>query len=231
MPDDKTKETKKDELDLSSNPQFKQLMSVVSALGKGIQATQASVQGLTESIGKMSAPQKQEEKKVTDDDINTMTQAELVQHMFGGVRKMLDGVTERISKQVDEVTEVSHRTALTMDINQFRGAHKDFDDWIPEIKEKINSVSGLSAQEAYTLVKAANPEKAKELDTKYASIDDVKGASKKGSFGGMRPGQHSEGKDGNLDENKQDMTRTEAADKAWEEAFGDNPVLAGEDNG
>src|SRR5690606_138016 len=96
--------------DLSKNPQFAQLMSVVSQLGKSMQTLQGAVaaqstnlQKLTESIATGGKPddKKNDSPAPTDDDVNNMSQAQLAAHIFKGVRGMMDdlgkGLNEKLS--------------------------------------------------------------------------------------------------------------------------------------
>lgn len=55
----------------------------------------------------------------------------------------------------------------TDEINRLSSAHKDYKDWVPEMKEAATKHPTMSYEEIYLHAKALNPAKAKELETKY----------------------------------------------------------------
>jgi hypothetical protein len=223
-----------DTLDLSKNPQFAQLLGVVTQIGKNQQALQAGIAGLTSSIETLSktapATRQEEKKGPSEDEINSMSQVELTQHLFKGVRGLIDGLKTDLEKTVSRVADTAEEGRLESAVDKLRGSHKDFDEWLPEIKDKIRSTGGsISIAEAYTLVRAGNAEKAKTLDEKYM-LEDKAGTkpARATSFGGLTPTSRQ-----NLnssDEESKPLSRNEAAEKAWEEAFGENSSLSGEDS-
>jgi hypothetical protein len=233
--DDKTKD-----LDLSKHPQFLQLAGVMTQLGKNFQALQAAVQGQGSNLDKLVTAMKEgggkpngkppEEKPLTDKDVDEMSQSQLVAHMFKGMRTMLTDTTKEFGTKIENLSANFEKKNLMSEVDQMRSAHKDFDDWIPEIKEKMTASPTLSLDEAYTLVRKANATKSTEMDTKYkVGLDDKEKDKDKDVFGGLLP---TSGGGKNLDDDGKPTTLTakEAGDKAWEEVFGDHPNLAGPDD-
>jgi hypothetical protein len=238
MPGEEGKGT---EVDLSKHPQFMQLMGVVTQMGKNFQGLQAALQGqganldkvlkvISESGGGKPNGKPPEEKPLTDKDIDEMSQSQLVSHMFKGMRSLLTDSNKEFSTKIENLSANFEKKNLMSEVDQMRSNHKDFDDWIPEIKEKMTASPTLSLDEAYTLVRKANATKSTEMDTKYkVGLDDQDKNKDKDVFGGLLP---TSGGAKNLDDDGKPTTLTakEAGEKAWDEVFGDHPSLAGPDD-
>lgn len=219
-------------VDLSENPAFKQMVSMVGELGKAVQGLTAGQTATNDAIGKLAkanTPKDPEEKGPTDEEIDSMTQTEFASHIFAANRKMLDTLGQELGKKISGLTEATSSNQLKGELREFRKDHPDLDDWLPEITGAIKDGRFVNIGDAYRGVKADNPDKTVEIDAKYKDdTDDNDGGEKPGSFGGLLPTSRVDGADGKGEEGE--LTKAEAGDKAWEEVFGDSPELAGDDS-
>jgi len=161
-------------------------------------------------------------------DFDSATPRQLYDHMLGQFQTMVDSVLEDTLSRVLEpyAQQISGlRGDFTRDkgereISSLQAANKDFVDFVPEMKELSKAHPSLSLTEVYRLAKASNPDKAKELDAKYNPPPPPPprpfslGPSHSGSTGGT--GQQ-----------RQPMTKQEAARAAWEEVSARHPGVLG----
>lgn len=224
--------------DLSKNPQFAQLMGLVATMGKnfqtlqGLVATQGSnveklAKAIAEGGGKPPAPAKKDEPPApSDKDLDEMSQSQLVGHVFKSMRTMLDSFGKELNTKIDGLSTTFEKKEFGTEVERAKAAHKDFDDFIPEIKAIMTDNPNLKVEQAYTLARSGNPEKSKQMDDKYkVGLDQEK--KDKPAFGGLTP---TSGGGQKLNDDGKALTQAEAGDKAWQEVFGDNPSLAGPDS-
>ena len=217
---------------LKDDPDFKAVLSVVATLGKSMQSMQKGITDLQTSVGdavkgfkESSGGKKPEPPEKTEDDINTMSQAELVAHIFGGVRKMVDGSSSDLKTMISGVKTGVEDRELESSIRTFAAEHADFQEWIPEIKKLIQETPGLSVDRAYTIARQENLDKSTELDEKFKKEDtDAADKTDKPKFGGLMPTSGITLEDS--EDNKEGrLTQKDAAEKAFTEIFGEKPEL------
>lgn len=228
-------------VDLSKNPQFAQLMGLVTQMGKNFQslqslvATQGSnmeklVKSISEGGGKPPASQKKDEPPApSDKDLDEMSQSQLVGHVFKSLRGMLDNFGKEIHTKIDGLSTTFEKKEFGTEVERAKGAHKDFDDWIPEIKDIMTNNPNLKLEQAYTLARTGNAEKAKQMDDKYKVGLEEKKLDKQ-AFGGLTPTSGGPSRELTDDGKPKTLTQSEAGDLAWEKTFGENPSLAGPDS-
>lgn len=230
--------------DITKHPAFVQLTGVVTQIGKNMQTLQAGlatqganleklVKTLGEGGGKPPADKdkKNEPPVPTDKELDEMSQSQLVGHMFKSIRTMLDNFGKEVHTKIDGLSTSLETKDFKSELEKVKGAHKDFDEWIPEIKAIMTDNPNLKIGQAYTLVRTDNPEKAKQMDDKYKvglETDTDKGKDK--AFGGLMPTSGGPSRELTDDGKPKTLTQSQAGDKAWEEVFGENPALAGPDS-
>lgn len=227
--------------DITKHPAFVQLTGVVTQLGKNMQslqgllATQGAnlekvVKSLSEGGGKPTGEKpKPEDKPPTDKELDEMSQSQLVGHMFKSIRGMLDNFGKEVYTKIDGLSTSLVKKDFQSEVEQLKSKHKDFDDWIPEIKAIMTDNPNLKLSQAYMLVRGENQEKAKQLDDKY-KIGLEESKPDKQAFGGLMPTSGGPSRELNDDGSKKQVTATQAAELAWEQTFGENPALAGPDS-
>jgi hypothetical protein len=108
-------------------------------------------------------------------DFDGSTPRQLYDHMMGQftammentISSVLDSTLAPYAEQItglrrDMVTDQGSR-----EIDRLQAAHKDFVDWVPEMKQLAQKHPSLSITEVYGLAKSSNPEKVSTLDKKY----------------------------------------------------------------
>lgn len=231
MPEDsKQKDTKQTETKpvpfvLKDDPTFKQVLSVIGALGATLKEIQKGQQDLTVAVETVKSRGSVEEKpkdtkEPTDEEVNNLDQASLVKLIMSQVGKAIQGTSEKLDKNITGLSDKISETSIKAELKEFSKEHPDIFDLGDEIKDIVNENPGISISRAYTLARSENPEKAKELDVKY-NPETGKGKPAK-PFGGLTPtsGMTPGGE-------KEKMTPKAAADKAWEETLQSFPALAG----
>lgn len=224
MPDDKPKgETDVKPYKLSDDPEYQKLKEVVGALGAGLKSIQSSQEALLEQLKTSNKPPDNQDDGPGDDDINSMSQAELVAFMAKQMQKAISSAVSPLREDVDSTKDEFTKNQLKTELNKFADEHPGVYDFIDELKVLFNETPGLSISRAYAIVRDENPEKASEIDKKYSGDDKEEATRPK--FGGLTPtsGLTLGG------ESEEKLTPKEAAEKAWNDVFADFPVLAGED--
>lgn len=135
-------------------------------------------------------------------------------------QKELGGLKEEVSTNRQE----THEERLRREANELRkeevGKGKDLDEWRDEIKQLYQQTQGsLSMKRLYQLARSENPEKAKELDKKYAPKEDTKAREPvDDTFGGLVPSNSK------IQEAKKKgkLSAEEAGNEAWQIMFGNS---------
>lgn len=120
-------------------------------------------------------------------DFDGMTNSELQAHIVGSVTRavetMLSEKLAPLTAAIDNTQRTMTTQTVTAEIAALRGAHKDFNDWMSEMKALATEQPSLGIGDIYSLVRARNPAKAGELDRRYNPP-----AAKPLPFGGFTPG-------------------------------------------
>lgn len=108
-------------------------------------------------------------------DFDAATPRQLYDHMRGRFESMMESTIQQVMEQAltpyaeqitglrrDMVTDQGSR-----EIDRLQASHKDFVDWVPEMKAVAQKHPSLSITEVFQLARSGNPDKAKQLDSKY----------------------------------------------------------------
>ena len=212
---------------LKDDPMFKQMVSVISALGSGLkeartqnEALQTKLSELTEKITTKSSNGDDRQKAgPTEEEFNEMSQSDLLKHVNQAVADSIAKATGEVRKDISKVSDSVMERSIKDELKGFAKDHPDLLDLTEEMKSIIDETPGLSIARAYSLAKAENPEKAKTLAEKYKESDDT---VKRPPFGGLTPtsGASPTGEDG------KPLTQAKAADKAWTETLQSFPGIS-----
>lgn len=223
---------KKPDTKPAENPgfDFEKLNATMLGLGQAIQAQQKSLEALgnrMESLEQRPAqpptptPAEPKEFKINlgeEKDLETLSRMDFAGKMLEQINGLMEHNLKKISDTLEgklsAVSDTIGRSSLEGEIKEMIGSKKDFMDWKEELKALRQELPNASLQRLYALVRSENPDKAKELDEKYADKpaagEDGKAQGK--AFGGFFPtNSHQE-------ENTK-MTQDEAVQKAWDDVF------------
>ena len=203
----------------------------LAELTKDMATLATAVQGIQQNMSKLqSQPPKREdedadegaddedEDEVDEKTLESLPRKGFAEHIIKKVSKVVEKQLKSVSKSASDVKDEVARGKVEAAVMEVVKDHKDFWDWKDEIREIADSSPGISPKRAYQLARMENSEKAKKMDEKY-KVGEGKGAGDKGSvkekkkFGGFTPTS------GTTQQNSK-MSKTEAADKAWEETMG-----------
>lgn len=170
-------------------------------------------------------------KEVTDDDINTMTNAQLMKHMMSQITGVLEASKKPIEDRVDSL---SNEQVTQQVRSQIAELSKDpmFAHFKNEVKAVIEENPSLAGnlKRAFTLAKAENPDKVTEL-SETIKAETGKGGEKskdkneEQAFGGMHPTSRTvTSKGGEGEEENGRKPFDDAAAVAWEKTMGGVPA-------
>jgi hypothetical protein len=216
---------------LENDPAFKKMMNMVSGLATLVQQNVTSVAGLSQTVAKMTSttptPTPTPSKGPSEDEIEAMDQKAFGKFILGEVGKLLDTKLTEVNTRIESSTGEFRRFRLTEEYKKLADDHKDFKDWEEDMHTLAKTHQTLGLHDLYMLSRAQKPDKAKELDEKYA--DPKPKDEGMTIFGGYRP---TSGKTGSGNDDGKKLTVDEALDKAWSEQLNQFPALAkvGEDD-
>jgi len=166
----------------------------------------------------LTPEKKVDEFTLEDSDLEALPRKDFMALMFKNMGDMLDDKLKPVTEKIDLSDASAVKNSIRQQVEKFQDSHKDFTDWKPELAAKIKANPGMSIDDAYVLVRSGDPDKAKELDIKFADGDINGPGKKKGEgkeFGSMRSST------GDRSEQRHDMDADEAADAAWDEVMGE----------
>lgn len=162
---------------------------------------------------------KKKSKRRTPDNLELISRAEFLGLIKDEIGDMLKEELGGVKNDFTEFKkDTSERNANQL-LNDLKKRYPDFEDWKDEIIPKLKQ--GYNPEDAYQLARLSDPDKAKELDTKYEPEDVKKQREaekkekeeEKAKMGGLTPTSSR-----TIPSEK--MTTDEAADRAWEKVFG-----------
>lgn len=219
MADDDGKK-KEEEKEFKMPKALEDMMSSMSenmkTFGEGLTAVMTQVNTLSDEVKKKPEAEKKEEPQYQD--LERLGRNEFMELMLGKFSDIVDSKMKPVSDQVGNIEKT--QSSMTVD-QQIKGVidsgAKDFWEWKDEIGKKVKENPYLNAQEAYDLVRLANPTKAKEMDEKFVKVDVKEETKKEGdlTFGGLTPTSS-----GSRTEGASEMDGDDAADAAWDKIFG-----------
>lgn len=203
-------------------PDLKALQSELKEIKEGMKGNSEAVKEVNEYIKQLQEYSKQgpEDKKKSsgDDDppsnLEYMDRHQYMDYIIGRVKSIIEDQVKPVGEKVQNVEENTYKERLQKEYNEVRSANKDFDEWKPEMKSLFQQNPYLTIQQAYTLAKHSNPDKAKKLEKKYAEKEDEEAKDKK--FGGLTPTQKATKK-----AKGKNVKGEEAAELAWQTVMGD----------
>jgi len=213
---------------LKDDPTFKQMVSVISALGAGLKEARTQNEALSAKIGeltdtlkdvKTNKSESMNQAGLSDEQLNEMPQAEFIKHVNKIISDNVSRATGDVRKDIAKVSDTFTQKSLQEEIKNFAKEHPDLLDFTEEIKSIIDETPGLSVQRAYALAKTENPDKATTVAEKYKTDAD---RPQRQPFGGLTPtsGASPAGEDG------KPLTQDKAADKAWNDTLTKFPALS-----
>jgi hypothetical protein len=188
----------------------------MASLSQNMAAMQEGINTLFQKISEreerdMAEPEPEPEPNPLDSDLETLSRADFANAI---VKAVTSNIEQKMVKPVKETVTQLHDRVETRDVRaelkEAASNHKDFMEWRDEMVAKAKTVQGLSAEDAYFLARASNPDKAKEMDKKYA--DPAPEDKREKPFGGMRP-------QSGTTERTTTMKPHDAAEAAWEETM------------
>ena len=216
--DDKTKEGKA-------------LEDLISALPEKMQASirdgmKDAIKEESEKRALAAARAKEAEDDDDDDDdledldkidLDELSNKELVGHLNQRFERSLTKALKPLFKKIDDQKAESETEKFRESVKQMKKDHKDFSEWGDELRAIYKENPTMSIDRAYKLARAENPDKAKELDEKFAKEDkedDEENKSTQKLFGGLLP---TSGTSDAKEERR--LKPKDAADKAWDQTM------------
>lgn len=220
---------------------IKELAATVKGLAGAVGGIHNNIKTLTDSLAQQrnaKAEDDEEEEDGDDEDededvnLETMSRTAFANHLVSKMAKhtakLLKEQIKGISKDLNGVKAETAKDKMALDLKDAMDKHKDFEEWVPEVRSLMSETPGLSIKRAIALAKAEDPDKVAKMKEKYEKKDsgkDGKPESKgKGKFGGLPP---------NSSKTERDSRKTikDASASAWEKALEkleDPSVLNGE---
>jgi len=221
--------------DAPEQPSQKEVLDTLAEIKKAVSGNQEAISEVNQFVKEFKqrraegAPEDDSKGKKGegDDDYQIPSDLEMLSRkdymdvilntMMKRLERVVDDKVKPLGEKVDQTEESVVRDKIKEEFDAARRAHKDFDEWKPELEAKFKRNMYLTPEEAYTLVRAENPEKAKQLDAKYTTKESDEDTS--GFYGGMAPLHKKVEK---LRKKNKNMSEDEAGELAWETIFGSN---------
>lgn len=223
--------------DIANLPEIKQLLTQMGDMGKlvrGLVSIQHQQNATINDIrAKQAAAPDAHNKKDDDDDdddedvdVNSLDNSAFQKLMMKQLGGLLDEKIGGLGTKLDSTVTAINQDKVREQYDKLKVDFPDFDEWAEEMKATAKVNPGLSLKQLYTLVRAEDSKKAKEMDGKYKKDDDKKKDDHSLTlFGGFRPtlGKTADGDSGKKAEK---LTAEEAGTKAWDETVAKFPGLA-----
>lgn len=204
----------------------KEVVDVLLGLGRGVMELSKKVDALsTQKRVDDKSDDKVGRKDTQYVNLENLSRQDFLDLILDKIGTNLDEKIKAVDSKITDLGKSFSNKNITDEVAALAGKHPDFYDWGEEIKEIAQEHKGISIRRAYTLAKAENPEKVKELEEKYKS-DEQKTKEKEEAENKDKSGQDSlqafslfPSRVGKT-EQKKDMSKDEAAELAWQEVFG-----------
>lgn len=203
--------------------------AAIEKLNEGQALLFKNMEKLAERSAEPAMPQKQPSnpepsfKEATAAELESMSRQELLAYQDRRLEAMLKKHLEPVSKANDETREMTQKAAVQAAIKEAAQAHPDFMQWSQEIQAIAKRVPGITPEDAYQLARSQNPEKAQEIDEKLAGDDagdeDNQNNKGNGDGGDKKPPYSGSPPSGGEAEFATNLSRDDAASKAWEETM------------
>lgn len=209
--------------------QMETLFSAVKSLTEGFSTMQKNVNDLTTNVNTYMekanepAPKREEEDPpLDDDDLERMDRKGFLNVIMKGVEKAIAPIKQEVDAKVSDVSSRVSNSDLRAEVEAVKKAHPDIEEWKDEILKIAEATPGLSVRRMITLAKSENPEKVEELskDERFQPKD-AGTEQKGGKYGGLTPSG------GGTSDTPTDMSKDDAAEKAWENTMADVELFDG----
>lgn len=163
------------------NQQVELLTKAVGLLSQGMSELQAQNQKITETleaVRKGSEPPQPKSKSLEEelaergDDVETMTNKELLELMVGKLTEKFENRIKELSGEVETkvggLAQQFHSRVSAEEVGKIAEKNPDLMEWSGEIRALLKDNPTLSVSRALTLAREENPQKKAELTKKYA---------------------------------------------------------------
>lgn len=212
--------------ELAKDPSFLELKKLVTGLAGVVQQQVTSINGLRTTIEAGVKPKVEEEEEEEPTDLEAMPKKDFFDFMMKQVGGLLDTKLTEFGGKLDGTVKEFRTSKIRDEITSFAKDNPDFHEWETEIASLNKTHPTLGIRDLYMLAKDRNPDKVKELETKYAKKEDD--AAKDDTltlFGGYRPST-SKSTNGDGSKEAKKPTVDEALEQSWSEALDKFPSLA-----
>lgn len=213
--------------ELAKDPAFLELGKLLKGITTVVQQQSQTIGGLRTLMETTAAKAKEVVKEVKEEpeDLEEMSKKDLADLILGKVGSLLETKLTEMGTKMDGALQKVNNRFISDDVTKFAGDTKDFKDWEGEMGALAKGHPTLSIKDLYALAKAQNPDKVKEVDTKYADKT-TKDDARLQLFGGFRPTTNGDASGSGDGKEAKKMTVDEALEKSWEEATASFPALA-----
>lgn len=187
------------------------ISTAVTSMGEDIEEIRSSSTSLDDDDSDKEVDKKDPIRQ--DFDLETLGRKEFFDRILQETTKIVKEAVSPLATTVQDDKDSRSRQGLAVKFRQTEKAHKDFVDWKPEMASLIKKNPYLEPEELYTLARAQNQEKAKELDEKYTDPKDKEAKPEGPSFGGLTPTS-------GMKDTEESMDGKKAAEVAWERTMG-----------
>lgn len=205
-----------------SNKLLKGLAALVQQQGAAITSINTNLTTLSKSHTQPNGDDDDDDDGEVDFD--GMKQGDFAKFMIKEVGKLLDQRLTDVDGKVKGVVTEFRNDKIRDQFVKLSSDIKDFRDWGEEISALSKIHPSLNLKQLYTLARDGDPDKAKQMDEKYAEKkEEPKGEMS--LFGGFRPTIGKASGDGDGKEAKK-MTADEAMNASWNAIMTEFPALA-----
>lgn len=190
------------------------VVEIVKTLATGQTSLQESITELSKSLASANAPKELDEPTLDDNDLETMSRRDLIAHIQSQTEKRIKESLNPLTTQITGVSSKLDEAITSVTVKDFQATHPDLMEWKSEIGSILREGRATKIEDAYSLARGDNPEKAKTVDQKFAPRT-TKAEVVSLGFRGFP---------GNTGKNTR-MTAQQAAEQAWEAATASMPGI------
>lgn len=196
----------------SSGPDWSKFTESLEALNAGNGQLGGKLDTLIDTVKVATTPRESPAPPVKLDELS---RDEFAAHLIGTItRQLQEEIKKAVEPVVGAVNGLQQSTAsreINSQIAELKSKNKDFDSWKSEMIALSKENPTLSVNRLYTIARAENPDKAKELDAKFNPPPPA--PERPRGFGGLTVFGRSAG----LTEGEKPASKSEAALEAYRE--------------
>lgn len=186
---------------------------------KGLQNIPGALEAFNAKLdAAIQPPEKKEEKRADPAelrDIETLDRKDFLNIILGKTKELMEEIVNPVTDRLEMLTGEMTDRAAAQQVKEAEVKFPDFWEWKAEMAEAAKYNPYLTADQAYTLARAGNPQKAMELDKKHKGEEKKEPKEEKPVFGGLLPTSGKVQTDGEVVKDP-----TDAANRAWERVMG-----------